>query len=374
MKKRQFIYLNKRVRHYRLFYLIALGLELKKKNIELHVATTESTSDRNVQTLVDAGVKVHLVEKIVLRENEGFAGTPVNMYFSFSVLRLLISLRPQYVMSEGVAGLLVSAIPYLLLWRPKVLVSYERTIFTERLSGRLRRLYFWVFDKLFRPSYIVNGNATRKLLLSRSIAESRIRWPNISVSPMFSSNYQPCNKALRSESTISLIWVANLTKRKNTPVLIEILENWDRFSDRFSLNIIGEGEYSADIKMAASDKAGVRVFGQVDPEHVADWMEKSDILLLPTLEDNWSLVALEASSKKCLVVTTPYNGITDDFQNFRDLLCVLPEDFCALLSNFPNDRRWLTEMQLNAYETASTYSIERCVMSVISSMNLMELK
>lgn len=52
-------------------------------------------------------------------------------------------------------------------------MGYERTPYTERNSGRIRK-WHRKFTDLFIQGYLVNGSETKKYLLSIGIKESKI--------------------------------------------------------------------------------------------------------------------------------------------------------------------------------------------------------
>jgi glycosyltransferase involved in cell wall biosynthesis len=77
-----------------------------------------------------------------------------------------------------------------------------------------------------------------------------------------------------------------------------------------TLVLVGAGPEEANLKHLASSLGLKSVFfqGQVEYSDIARYYASADVFIMPTLEDNWSLVVPEAMACGLPVLTSRYNG------------------------------------------------------------------
>jgi glycosyltransferase involved in cell wall biosynthesis len=96
--------------------------------------------------------------------------------------------------------------------------------------------------------------------------------------------------------------------------LRQLLEAWEAFErarpDAATLVIVGEGPEGPALRRLAEQRGlrGVRFVGSVDYEQIAHCYAAADALVMPTLEDNWSLAVPEAMACGLPVLCSKYNG------------------------------------------------------------------
>lgn len=79
----------------------------------------------------------------------------------------------------------------------------------------------------------------------------------------------------------------------------------------FSLVFVGEGEESADLRQVATELGladFVHLAGAVDYQHLSAYFRGCDVFVLPTLEDVWAVVVLEAMAMGKPVLCSQYAG------------------------------------------------------------------
>jgi glycosyltransferase involved in cell wall biosynthesis len=110
---------------------------------------------------------------------------------------------------------------------------------------------------------------------------------------------------------VVFLFIGQLIKRKGVGPL---LTAWARFERTMpgagTLVIAGTGPEEEVLKQQSNDLNlnAVRFLGHIDYDHVALHYASADVLLMPTLEDNWSLVVPEAMACGLPVLTSYYNG------------------------------------------------------------------
>jgi starch synthase len=102
-----------------------------------------------------------------------------------------------------------------------------------------------------------------------------------------------------------------------------------------------------------------RWFESLAHERVLEVMQKSDVLVLPSLTEGCALVVLEALACGLPVIITPNTGslefVTDGREGFVVPICS-SDAIAERLSVLDRDRRLLTEMSSNAHATAEEKS------------------
>lgn len=166
------------------------------------------------------------------------------------------------------------------------------------------------------------------------------------------------NRGLK-QLDVSILWVARLIGLKHPESTIAVAKMLDEAGIRYEINIIGAGPLEEVVKKSIvknglSDK--VHYLGPMPPEQVRDQMEKSDIFLFTSDQnEGWGATLNESMNSACAVVaghmigSVPYlvkdgeNGLIFKSKDWKDL----GEKVCFLVKN-PDKRR---DMGRKAYRT-----------------------
>jgi glycosyltransferase involved in cell wall biosynthesis len=108
---------------------------------------------------------------------------------------------------------------------------------------------------------------------------------------------------------VLFLYVGQLIKRKG---LAQLLEAWARFEkqDEGTLAIVGGGPEAGNLQKQAQrlGLGRVRFVGPVDYQQLPAYYAAADAFIIPTLEDNWSLVVPEAMACGLPILCSRYNG------------------------------------------------------------------
>jgi glycosyltransferase involved in cell wall biosynthesis len=94
----------------------------------------------------------------------------------------------------------------------------------------------------------------------------------------------------------------------------QLLEAWNLFQRKHSLGgtlvLVGTGPEETEFKdqVERDGVKGVWFVGDMDYDHLAAYYASADIFIMPTLEDNWSLVVPEAMACGLPILCSNYNG------------------------------------------------------------------
>ena len=171
--------------------------------------------------------------------------------------------------------------------------------------------------------------------------------------------YEDIDKIIKEKEDNSILWCARMIYWKHPEIPLKVTKKLKEEGYNIKLNMIGNGILEGDIKKLI-EKDGlsdcVNVLGAMSPNNVRKYMEKSQIFLFTSDQnEGWGAVLNEAMNSGCGVVankkigSAPYlitngqNGFT--YKNFNELYSNLK----FLLDN--KDKR--EEMSKNAYHTIS---------------------
>lgn len=114
-----------------------------------------------------------------------------------------------------------------------------------------------------------------------------------------------------SAETLRLIYVGRIDPKKNIEFLLEVLLH--PFEVPFTLNIIGEGEktYLDKLKKITLENDNIKWVGPIYDNRKFKWLAESDILMMPSINENYGNVILEALSQGTAVLVSNTVGLKD---------------------------------------------------------------
>ena len=143
-----------------------------------------------------------------------------------------------------------------------------------------------------------------------------------------------------------LLFSSRLDETKQPLVVLEAFRRVAAEFPETHLAFVGSGECDQQLRDAAFAvglEQRVHLLGYRND--VADWLAASDVWLLPTLSENFSLAVLEAMAAGCTIVSTDCQGNDEVLVDGHNALLVEPTDvdgFCAAV------RRALADPSLSA--------------------------
>jgi glycosyltransferase involved in cell wall biosynthesis len=179
----------------------------------------------------------------------------------------------------------------------------------------------WAITQMFRKAdrIIVTGTLWRDFVASR-LPEAAGR---IMVLP--NAVPRPALPHAGAGGTVQILFLGRLGQRKGVPQLVEALH---RISDlpRWNAVLAGDGEVEATrAEVARLDLASrVSVNGWLGPDEVAKLLAASDILTLPSFDENLPMSVIEAMAAGLAVVTTPVGAVEDIITHGETGLLVRP--------------------------------------------------
>lgn len=104
------------------------------------------------------------------------------------------------------------------------------------------------------------------------------------------------------------LFVGQIIERKGVLELLKAWQKYIRIFDHDCLLLVGNGTLLPVYQKLYPDSENLKFIGDVDYSLIQNYYSIADVFIMPTLEDNWSLVVPEAMSCGLPIATSIYNG------------------------------------------------------------------
>ncbi len=252
------------------------------------------------------------------RENAAFANTGIRIPYQKKLIKSIKQTKPDVLISDGFfqwtyGPLLVNltkGIPHIM--------CYERTAHTERNVQWYRVAYRKMAMKMINH-IICSGSLCGDYVRSLGFPDSRISYGHMVADV---NSLSVINAAITDDEIQELkqqfgakyifLYTGQIIKRKG---IIELLTAWrgsqaNNHKD-IALVLIGSGDQTEEIQrlIYTFKIENVHLTGRVPYEQIATYYALADLFIIPTLEDNWSLVVPEAMATGLPIACSVYNGL-----------------------------------------------------------------
>ena len=120
-------------------------------------------------------------------------------------------------------------------------------------------------------------------------------------------DFEPIERNWQPSGKIRVLTCANLIKRKNVDLVIKECENLN-----VELRIIGDGKELKNLKKLSSKPV---FLGYLPHTKVLEEMKKADIFALPSINETFGMVYLEAMASGCITVCRKDDGVSGIIKN-----------------------------------------------------------
>jgi glycosyltransferase involved in cell wall biosynthesis len=224
----------------------------------------------------------------------------------------LIRFAPDYVISNEMGVRTLLALLYGSFFRKPVWVWWGGTVHTEGgKSGPVRQALRYLFARWVRH-WVSYGQSSTEYLQTLGIPKSRIlELQNTADERPFLKSSQP-QFALKPRPV--LLYVGQFVARKGIEHLLRAAAVVQREGKLFSLLLVGSGKEKAATEKLASDLGlrDVHFYPPQVPQDMPSVYRSADVLVFPTLEDPWGLVANEALLAGIPVLCSKYAGCAEE--------------------------------------------------------------
>lgn len=257
-------------------------------------------------------------EKNALRfgKSSDFANSGISIPFPKNLYKTISSVKPDVIIAEGFFQFTPWAVVYSFFHRIPLIVSYERTAHTERNCPWWRRMYR-KFIGLFVDAYVVNGSLTKEYLMSQGVNGKDVFTGSmcadslqmaIKVSQVTFEQKELFIHMLSLNGGITYIFVGRMIKLKGVNYLLEAWRKHILKHSDDNLLIVGGGDMLDIYRNTYEAEKSIHFVGAVDYSEIYKYYAIADVFVMPTLEDNWSLVVPEAMACGLPIACSIYNG------------------------------------------------------------------
>jgi glycosyltransferase involved in cell wall biosynthesis len=256
----------------------------------------------NAQVVRAWGLQLHHAKKV---NGEVFDEKFIHVTpgFAWHLLRF----RPEVVISNEMGLRTLTALAYRTLFRKPVWVWWGGTAHTERKIGLLRRIIRKVVT-LWTHHWISYGRTSTEYLLQLGVQRERILESQNAVDE---DRFQaPAEPAWAIEPRPVVLHAGQLIERKGLGALLNAAATLQREGCEFSLLLVGSGreKQALEQRVAALGLKNVHFRPAQTPDKMPSVYRSADVLVFPTLEDVWGLVANEAILSGVPVLCSKYAG------------------------------------------------------------------
>lgn len=257
-------------------------------------------------------------KRIGPNSTQGFANRAFRLVYQPGILKAIAATRPDVLVGDGFYQWTSFALAHRLRFATPLVVCYERTFHTERSAQRIRLFYRKQVLRLV-DAMAVNGRLAREYsewlgMEPERITVGQMAADTVGLAAAVAGVSAEDKAALRvswgSPATVFLL-VSQLIERKG---IVELLTAWAGVEARYgglaALVVVGGGPQEAELKQqsASQNLQHVHWAGSVDYDSIGPYYAAADAFVIPTLEDNWSLVVPEAMACGLPILCSCYNG------------------------------------------------------------------
>jgi glycosyltransferase involved in cell wall biosynthesis len=281
--------------------------------------TPERVEKKIFEVLGNQAVGLEGEKRIGPKVVSGFAANTVfRVTYQPGALAALRRIKPEVVIGDGFFQWTSFALAYRVLYRVPLVICYERTFQTERSAQWYRRIYRRLVLKLV-GAMSCNGKLSKEYAQSLGMDSKRITTGHM-VADTDNLAKQMAEVSENQRVELRESWGSPKTVFLSVGRLVvpkgfrQLLEGWSRLSGAYdgtsALVIVGSGPEQAWLRefIARVKLESVYLVGEVDYDRIAAYYAAADIFIIPTLEDNWSLVVPEAMACGLPVICSIYNG------------------------------------------------------------------
>lgn len=233
------------------------------------------------------------------------------------LVRTIESTKPEAIISDGFFQWTYGALWLRLMRGIPHIMCYEGTIHTERGIRGIKQYYRKAVLKLI-DHIACNGSLSTLYIRSLGYSERKISLGNMAADTKLLKKQinefdVSQRKTLRAKLNLSdtvFLYAGRLVPLKGVDKLIDTWIKCFGIKREVSLLLVGDGPEREFLKQLIKkhNLSNVHLTGEIDFDYIYQYLAISDIFVIPTLQDNWSLVVPEAMSAGLPIICSKYNG------------------------------------------------------------------
>ncbi len=209
---------------------------------------------------------------------------------------------------------------------------------------------------LSNAGQIIVHNAAQQELLSK-VGYKSVLLPHGIEKDFFAKKEQT-----NTSDSLSIASIGELVPTKHIDWVIRAVKNY-KGNKKITLKIAGKGPMRPELEALARGHDNIQLLGQIDHERIGELLRETDIFALPSVNETFGLVYLEAAAHQNAVIATKGTGIWGVFEDQNEMLfCDSSDSFDELLYRLIDDDKLRNELAENAYFKAfENYQWEKII-------------
>lgn len=302
--------------HYRVALISRSSKILKQNNIQLITIFNRLTYSRRKYWNIDE--RNFDFDYEVLNKSAGF--TVGNKLFELGtgIIKKLNNIKPDVVVTAGFSIQSLVVTRFCILRKIPYLIYLGETIFTAKIiSFYFLKLLIRKFMIKHASGFLAYGSKAKEYIKSFGINDEKI---NIVINTIDTDGFRnslnniSCENKL-SDSKINLLYVGDLIKRKGVDLLLKACSNvGNDLKEKFTLTIVGSGKEKNNlINLAKSlNQDNIIFMGKSDFKSIPEYYHDCDVFILPSLNEPFGLVLVEAAIAGKPLLASLYAGAAYD--------------------------------------------------------------
>ncbi len=314
----------------------------------------------------------------------GFANKGVRIPYQRGLIKAILKERPDVMISDGFFQWTYAALWLRATRRISHMMCYERTSHTERHAQWYRKAYRKLVMRWI-DAVCCNGQLCGEYTRNLGFPPHRITYGHMAadVRTLTEKSGQITEKQIqqrRSELRLQgvvFLYVGQIIPRKG---ILQLLEAWKMFSceagmAECSLLLVGGGPQEAQCRAYCSKNCldNVRLIGAIDYDLLPMYYRCADVFVIPTLEDNWSLVVPEAMACGLPILCSKYNGCWPELvkpENGWVFNPLDPRDFADKLTRCVDSKDRLGRLGKCSRQIVESFTPDNAAKSILAACEM----
>jgi len=315
-------------------------------------------------------------------DNATKSNTTFRIPVSPGLIKQVIDSKPDVLVSDGFMQWTYAALFVRAFKRIPHVMCYERTAHTERNAGKLRILYR-KFVSRWIDAIDCNGSLTGEYVKGLlGWDDSRLTYGHMvadvtgmqkAVSDITETQARHLRQQLNIRG-VMILYVGQLILRKGVD---ELLSAWSNIAEKIEATLVYVGggvlEQQLREQIANEHIPNVVLTGAIDYDKIAIYYKAADCFIIPTTEDNWSLVVPEAMACGLPVACSKYNGCHPELvhpENGWVFDCLNQEDTINVFHRVIENRENLAQMGEESRKIVAIHTAERAAQSIMDAIRI----
>lgn len=287
------------------------------------------------------------------------------IHLTANISKVLKKLQPDVVIGSEYNPTVIQAVRYCRKKRLPFISWTDGTLHSERNINALQK-YLRTYVISHADAYIASSAKSREAQLFYGAAREKCHISLLTV------DLEKYRQEPKGEGTGKILYVGSLIERKGVDLLIRALTEVTR---DFELYLVGDGdekEHLIELMEGLKPNSRVHFLGHLDRRQLLKYYAQSDLFVLPTREDCFALVILEAMCAKLPVICSKYaDGAYDLIREGKNGFIVDPYDqkaFAERLDQLLGDSELRRKLGSGSEEVLDTFKFENTAKGYVAAI------